>query len=100
MKRKIYSAALLQSYRLNFKNQLSKFIHGNFLTPGDIDKHIEMKGKQVQIVGMNDDKQVVLFESSTNYLYIAEPRDVHPLIAVEKIIENESNESEEAEAAE
>jgi len=85
MKRKIYSAALLQSYRLNFKNQLSKFIHGNFLTPGDIDKHIEMNGKKVQIVGMNDDKQVVLHEAASNHLFIAEPRDVHPLIPVEKI---------------
>lgn len=96
MKRKIYSAALLQSYRLNFKNQLSKFIHGNFLTPGDIDTEFTMNGKNVKIVGMNDDKQVVLFESTTNYLFIAEPRDVHPLIpkAIVAKVEEEQSENE------
>lgn len=80
MKRKIYSEALLQNYRKNFVNQLSKFIHGNFLKPEDLDKQLILNGLSVTVVGLNDDKQVVLKENNSKNIYVADTKEVKEIL--------------------
>jgi hypothetical protein len=92
MKRKIYSDALLQNYAKNFKNQLSKFIHANFLAPEDLGKEIEMNGVKLTIEGLNDDKQVVLKQVGTKNIYVTDSKDVKavlPVTIVEPKTDNE-----------
>jgi len=80
MKRKIYSDTLLLSFRKNFINQLSKFIHGNFLIPENLDQELTMNGLTVTIVGLNDEKQVVLKDNNSKNIYVADAKEIKELI--------------------
>lgn len=90
MKRKIYSEALLAKYRKDFTNQLSKFIHGNFLKPEDLGKTIVLNGLTVKIDGLNDDKQIVLLEVNTKNVYVSDPKEIKEILAELEPIEPET----------
>ena len=70
MKRKIYSPAILATYKANFTNNHSKFIHAHPTKLEDLGKDFTFEGKTLTLVGMNDDGLAVLHEASTNYFYI------------------------------
>ena len=80
MKRKIYSEALLAKYRKDFTNQLSKFIHGNFLKPEDLGKTIVLNGLTVTIDGFNDGKQIVLREVNSKNIYVSDAKEIKEIL--------------------
>lgn len=73
MKRKIYSPALLSKYKAYFTNNHSKFVHGHPTRLEDLNREMELEGKQVILIGQSDDEPNVgvLSEPSTGFIYVA-----------------------------
>lgn len=71
MKRKIYSASILAVYLANFNNNHSKFIHKHPTRLEDLHKEFTIEGKNLTLIGQDDEDNGVLHEASTGHYYVA-----------------------------
>lgn len=70
MKRKIYKAQILATYRKNFINENLRFNNQYLTDVKDLDSKAVIDNKCLTLIGMNDDKELVLIDDATSYIYV------------------------------